>query len=150
NVDAIADAHCALAANGMPAKDVASFRAGSYASVAPGPCGATCPAECGCASASNQCVASWRGGGAANTGGAGPHHGRSDGNDDADVGTADAGVRTDASLPGLGLGQGTADGDSSGCAAAALGGDRGAGGATLVVLGSAAIAIARRRRRARR
>jgi hypothetical protein len=59
HIDAIASAHCAIAANGMPPRDVAALRAGNYASVAPGPCGSTCPGECACDTATMRCLAPW-------------------------------------------------------------------------------------------
>ncbi len=59
NIDAIATAHCAIAANGKPkAADLTALQAGNYAtSMKSGPCGATCPSECGCKAATNECVA---------------------------------------------------------------------------------------------
>jgi hypothetical protein len=59
DIDAIANAHCAIAANGNPAADVSSFQHGNYASVAKGPCGSKCPAECGCDMSTMNCVAPW-------------------------------------------------------------------------------------------
>jgi len=59
NIDAIANAHCAIAANGMPPYDVAALEGGNYAAVSPGPCGSTCPGECGCDTATMRCVAPW-------------------------------------------------------------------------------------------
>ena len=61
NIDAIATAHCAIAANGKPAADLSALQAGNYAAVKSGPCGATCPSECGCNTATNECVAPWLG-----------------------------------------------------------------------------------------
>jgi hypothetical protein len=58
NVTAIATAHCAANANGKKAADMQALRAGNYANVPSGPCGATCPSECGC-DAQNHCVAAW-------------------------------------------------------------------------------------------
>jgi hypothetical protein len=57
-IDAIATAHCAVAANGNRAADLRSLRGGNAATVPGGPCGATCPGECGCDGA-NHCVALW-------------------------------------------------------------------------------------------
>ena len=61
-IDAIASAHCAVAANGKPGAELNKLRSGDYAAVGSGPCGASCPAECGC-SAEEHCVARWLGAG---------------------------------------------------------------------------------------
>jgi hypothetical protein len=58
DVDAIATAHCAVAANGQKAADLTALRSGAYANVPSGSCGASCPAECACDGASH-CVAPW-------------------------------------------------------------------------------------------
>ncbi|HVU50651.1 MAG TPA: hypothetical protein VHL80_08175, partial [Polyangia bacterium] len=74
NVDAIATAHCAAIANGKKAADMQALRGGNYATVASGPCGASCPSECACDGQSH-CVAPWLGArpdaGASGTGAAG-------------------------------------------------------------------------------
>jgi hypothetical protein len=64
NVDAIANAHCAIAAAAAggadETADLAAFRAGKFENVtAPGSCGAGCPSECGCKSSTSRCVAPW-------------------------------------------------------------------------------------------
>lgn len=64
HIDAIANAHCAIAAAGAQGVDVTADRAsldsGRYASVtAAGKCGVGCPSECGCKSSSDRCVAPW-------------------------------------------------------------------------------------------
>ncbi len=59
NIDAIASAHCAIAANGRPAGDLSSLQSGNYAAVPAGPCGAKCPSECSCDATKNECVAPW-------------------------------------------------------------------------------------------
>jgi MYXO-CTERM domain-containing protein len=58
HIDAIANAHCGVIANGKKTADLQALRSGNYANVPAGPCGATCPSECGC-SATNHCVARW-------------------------------------------------------------------------------------------
>ncbi|APR79740.1 Hypothetical protein A7982_05087 [Minicystis rosea] len=84
NVDAIANAHCAINAAAAQGSDVtadwAALRAGNYPAVtAQGQCGEGCPAECGCKASVNRCVAPWladdapdagSGGAPAGTGGA--------------------------------------------------------------------------------
>jgi MYXO-CTERM domain-containing protein len=79
NIDAIATAHCAIAANGKPAADLASLQAGNYAAVKSGPCGATCPSECGCKTATNECVAPWLGDATTKDAGGGAEGGTGDG-----------------------------------------------------------------------
>jgi hypothetical protein len=59
NIDAIATAHCSIAANGKPMADLKALQSGNFGAVTPGPCGATCPSECGCKSSTNHCVAPW-------------------------------------------------------------------------------------------
>jgi hypothetical protein len=56
HIDAIATAHCAIAANNKPSRDLSALKSGNYGNIASGPCGATCPSECACDS-SNHCVA---------------------------------------------------------------------------------------------
>jgi hypothetical protein len=91
-VEAIANAHCALAANGKPSADLMSLRRGNYADVPPGPCGAACPEECAC-DEQDHCVASWLG----KTG---------------DAGAADAGSALDAATGSNSSGDGGAAVDS--------------------------------------
>jgi len=76
NIDAIATAHCAIAAAGSQGIDVTSSRAaltsGNYAGVtAAGTCGAGCPSECGCKATTNRCVAPWLSDTVADAGGGG-------------------------------------------------------------------------------
>jgi hypothetical protein len=59
NVDAIATAHCSIKANGSPSADLASLDTGNYAAVKSGPCSAACTDECGCKTASKECVPLW-------------------------------------------------------------------------------------------
>ncbi len=70
HIDAIATAHCSIAANGKPSADLSKLRAGTYDGIASGPCGATCPSECAC-DMSNHCVAPWLGKQQPATGGSG-------------------------------------------------------------------------------
>jgi hypothetical protein len=97
NIDAIATAHCSIAANGKPAADLKALQSGNFGAVPPGPCGATCPGECGCKSSTNHCVAPWL----------------------ADM-PVDAGARADASVDsgsaggGPDAGSGSSSGGSSG------------------------------------
>jgi hypothetical protein len=59
NIDAIATAHCSIAANGRPAADLSALQSGNYGSVKSGPCGSTCPSECACNTSTGKCVAPW-------------------------------------------------------------------------------------------
>jgi hypothetical protein len=81
HIDAIATAHCSIAANNKPSASLSALRSSNYGSIASGPCGSSCPSECACDSA-NHCVAPWLaststggggngGGGATNSGGGG-------------------------------------------------------------------------------
>jgi hypothetical protein len=59
----IADAHCAIAAAPAASQPAAlvALRKGDYKTAkVTAPCGPKCPAECGCDSVANQCVAAWR------------------------------------------------------------------------------------------
>ncbi len=60
HIDAIATAHCSIAANNKPSADLSALKAGNYTNIASGPCGSTCPSECAC-DGSNHCVAPWLG-----------------------------------------------------------------------------------------
>jgi len=64
DIDAIATAHCSIRAAGAQGSDETAdeqaLRSGSYMNVtAKGKCGAGCPAECGCQSSTDLCVAPW-------------------------------------------------------------------------------------------
>jgi hypothetical protein len=59
NVDAIATAHCSLAASGTPSGGLKALQSGNYGQVQPGPCGAGCPSECACDTQTSHCVAPW-------------------------------------------------------------------------------------------
>ncbi len=112
HVDAIATAHCSIAANGMPATDLKALRSGNYASIASGPCGSTCPAECAC-DATSHCVARWLVGAA------------SDGGTEANGGSGSSGASSSTGASGGtgtsggGGGGGTSSGSSSGAASGA-------------------------------
>jgi hypothetical protein len=58
HIDAIANAHCAIAVRGKPASDLTALRSGKYSDVAPAACGAKCPSECAC-DGQQHCVAAW-------------------------------------------------------------------------------------------
>ncbi len=97
NIDAIATAHCSIAAAAAQGKNVmadrAALKAGSYAAVAAkGACGAGCPAECGCKSSQNLCVAPWLGDSVADGG-------ANDGGGDSGVAN-DGGAILDAGIDG--------------------------------------------------
>lgn len=66
DIDAIATAHCAIAAAAAQgtneSSDLKAFQSGNYAGVkAAGTCGSGCPSECGCLKSTNRCVAPWLG-----------------------------------------------------------------------------------------
>jgi hypothetical protein len=131
HIDAIATAHCAIAANGKRASDLSALQAGNYASIGSGPCGSTCPSECGCDSAMH-CVAPWLGT-PSNDGGTGiSDAGRGPGSDGAvqDAGSSGGGDATtsgggpDASFGGSGGsggGIGSGSGSSGGIASSSGG-----------------------------
>ncbi len=141
NVDAIATAHCAIAAAAAQGSDetadLQALRGGNYAAVAAkGRCGAGCPAECGCKSTTDACVAPWLadelpdggpldagagGGGAADAGagaGGGGGSGGTSGGGGAGPSNGDAGGVARPGDAGAGIGgNGAAPGSSSaGCA----------------------------------
>ncbi len=119
HIDAIATAHCSIAANGMPAADLKSLRSGNYAAVPSGPCGSTCPSECACDSAGH-CVAPWLGlpkasdAGADGASGDGSAGAGSSGDDGGGGGGAsgDASAGDDADTSGGGALDGAARGDA--------------------------------------
>ena len=111
-INAIASAHCAVAANGKRMADLASLRAGNAATVPSGPCGSACPGECGCDTA-NHCVARWL---------------TAAGSSDAGPAEPDAGVSVDTGATG-GTGAGGAGGRGAGGAGGSAGTTGGAGGA---------------------
>jgi hypothetical protein len=112
NVDAIATAHCSIAANGKPTADLMNLQSGNYAMVPSGPCGAKCPGECGCKTSTNECVAPWLGDAPAN---------------DAGTGSPDSGSTTGSSSGGSGGGSSSGTGSSSGGTGSGSGGSGGAG-----------------------
>jgi len=119
HIDQIATAHCSIAANHKPSADLQQLRSGNYTSIPSGPCGSSCPSECGCDS-SNHCVAPWLGTqpGTAGSGGAG---GVSSSGGASAGGNAGAGGN-------FGMGGVTGGGGHAG-SAAATGGTVGNGGA---------------------
>jgi hypothetical protein len=132
-VDAIATAHCAVAANGKRMADLTNLRKGNAASVPSGPCGSACPSECGC-DGSQHCVARWLAapgsadagttgsGGGAGTGGAtgGGNTGGSGGGTGGSGDTGGSGGDTGGSSGGTGGSKGTG-GSSSGSGGSSTG-----------------------------
>ena len=126
NIDAIATAHCSIAANGKPAADLANLQAGNFGMVPSGPCGATCPSECACKTSTSECVAPWLGdalgdgglvteGGVAEDGGSsssGGGSGSSSGGGGS--GSSSGGGSGSSSGAGLGSSSGGGSGSSSG------------------------------------
>src|SRR5581483_4890483 len=109
DVDAIATAHCALAANGEPAADLSAFQKGNYATVKMGPCGSTCPAECGCDTSTMNCVAPWLAVNGGSSSGA-----LSDAGSGTSGGSASGGGATSSSTGSSGSGRGSTTSGSSG------------------------------------
>ena len=124
NVNAIATAHCAANANGKKAADLQALRGGNYMNVPSGPCGTTCPSECGC-DTQNHCVAAWLGA-KASTGTAGA----SGGNDAGALGAAGAVGTGGGGATGTGAGGalGVGAAGSSGTGVAGANGGTSAGG----------------------
>ena len=139
NVNAIATAHCAATANGKKTADMQALRGGNYANVPSGPCGATCPSECGCDTQSH-CVAAWLAAPTA-TGAAG-----ASGDDAGTTGTAGA-VGTGAGGAGAAGGTGTLGGGGAGASGGAGTAEAGtsgggAGATTSGAAGAAALGAA--------
>jgi MYXO-CTERM domain-containing protein len=115
DIDAIATAHCAIAAAKAQGKNVAAdemaLRSGNFAGVAAkGQCGAGCPAECGCKSSTNACVAPWLG------------------DPPVDAGVSDAGSADDSGA--VARDGGRADASSSGGDGGSPGNDASGGGSS--------------------
>lgn len=143
NIDAIATAHCSIAANGKPSAALSALQSGDYASVKPGPCGATCPGECGCKTTTNQCVAPWLGDAPVSDAGAGDEAGGSSSSSSSSGGAPGGG--------GVPSSDGSATNDtegsaSSGCACSALDGGNASGVlGDLAGIAVSALALLRRR-----
>ncbi len=150
SIDAIATAHCSIAAAAAQGKNEAANRAavksGNYAAVVVhGACGAGCPAECGCKTTQNLCVAPWLGDAIVDGGAV-------EGGRDAAV---EAGGSVDAGVDASGTHDGDPNGaspdagaDSSGCSCRASGGGANDGalfGASAIALLALVRARARRR-----
>lgn len=134
NIDAVANAHCAILAAESQGIDVTAdkkaLKSGDFADVtAMGQCGAGCPSECGCKNATNLCVAPWLGDmGSGGSGGAGGGGGKG--------GSGGSGAGGSA--------------ESSGCGCR-VGGEEERGSFALTLLAASAfVALASARRRARR
>jgi uncharacterized membrane protein YgcG len=117
NIDAIATAHCSLAANGKPASDLSAFQSGNYGTVKSGPCGATCPSECGCKASTNECVAPWLGDAPVSDAGSG-----SDGSTGGGSGSSSGGGGSGSGGSGSGGGGHGSSGDDGGVSATGDGG----------------------------
>jgi len=164
NINAIATAHCSIAANGMPAADLAALRSGDYLDVPSGPCGGTCPEECGCDDA-GLCVPSWLatdGGdgdssGTGGTSGTGSSDGTSSG---AGTGTAEGSTGGNGSSGTAGSGgegsgpsgdtSGVSGSSGCGCRTASAGNERGRSSGSAAALALVALVLVRRRARAGR
>jgi hypothetical protein len=96
NIDAIATAHCSIAAaeaqGRNEAADKTALKSGNYTAVAAkGQCGTGCPAECGCQSSTSLCVAPWLGDQTGGAGGGGNGSGGSEGSGGGGVGGSSSG-----------------------------------------------------------
>jgi MYXO-CTERM domain-containing protein len=118
NIDAIATAHCSIAANGNPSADLSQLQAGTFSGIKSGPCGSTCPSECACKTSTNECVAPWLGDAPPNDAGASGGSDASTGGGSKDGGkgggTADSGSGPSPADGGSGTGQGGGDGSEGG------------------------------------
>jgi hypothetical protein len=128
NIDAIATAHCAIVSAKAQGTDTSSdehaLQSGDYANVkAAGACGQGCPAECGCKTATNKCVAPWLTGAVPSDAGTG---GGSGGSSGGTTGGGSGGTTGGGSGGATGGGSGGATGGGSGGATG--GGSGGAGG----------------------
>jgi hypothetical protein len=129
HIDAIANAHCSIAANGKPAMDLAALRSGNYTNVKSGPCASTCPSECAC-DTSNNCVAGWLVHGAPDAGSSGSGaNGATGAMSGASSGRGGSGTNTASGASGGGLlsGSGAASAGSGAGAGASAGNGAGAG-----------------------
>ena len=166
NIDAVATAHCSIAAAAAQGKneaaDLAALRSGDYAGVvAKGACGSGCPAECGCKAAANLCVAPWLGdpilpdGGTTGGGDAGSSGGGSDAGLVHDAGGLDAGHDAGGGGSSSGASSGGASGAGPGAAPSSSGcscrtpGDGPAGAGFFAAAALAALALLRPRVRRR-
>lgn len=159
DVDAIASAHCAIAAASAQGLDVTTdqqlFLSGNFAAVtAAGACGTGCPSECGCKTTTNRCVAPWLADSVpdAGAGDGGAIHGSGDaggsgGAPDAGLGGLDAGGHDAGSSGGGGV-PGGATAMTGGCHSSPDDLD-GNGASILIIPGFAGLALLRSRRRRR-
>jgi hypothetical protein len=174
DVDAIATAHCSIAAaaaqGASETSDQQALRSGAFAAVkAKGKCGAGCPVECGCKTSADECVAPWladaladggtlgtdagsasssgAGGSSSGSAGDGGYGGTSSGGSGGGSGGGGSGGSHDGGLgaDGGGDGDGPSPGSSAGCGCRTLGGN---GSSPALALGSfAMLALLRLRRR---
>jgi hypothetical protein len=115
DVDAIATAHCAVAANGRDSADLTAFHDGNATSVKMGPCGSTCPAECGCDTSTMNCVAPWLATNGGSSSSSGSASGSSSGSTGGSTGgsTSSSGGGTSGSTSGSGGSSGAGAGSST-------------------------------------
>ncbi len=122
HVDAIATAHCSIAANNKPAADLTKLRGGN-SDVPSGPCGATCPSECAC-DANKHCVAAWLGqpGTTGGAGSGGMSGGVSNGGMNGGISNGGMNANAGASSAGTSSGGTSSAGEANAGAATAIGG----------------------------
>jgi hypothetical protein len=158
NVDAIATAHCSIAAaaaqGGDETADRAALTSGNFAGVtAHGTCGAGCPSECGCKTSANLCVAPWL---ADEVEDGGMHADDAGGGSDSGASTPDggAGQSIDAGLPAGDAGGFVDDGSPaapSGCNCELLGDrERGTSAPSALAIAGLVAAVVTRLRPRRR
>ena len=151
NIDAIANAHCAIVAATNQGSDEAAsmtaLRKGNYAGVtAAGKCGAGCPTECGCKSSTNLCVAPWLGDAPSSTSSGSTSSGA--GGSSSDSGAGGSGGGKSAGAGGSG-GAGSSGGAQDPSCSCRVGGDSDSGSRLPSLLAASAfLALATARRRA--
>jgi MYXO-CTERM domain-containing protein len=131
NIDAIATAHCSIAAAAAAGTDETAdkkaFTSGDFAGVkAAGKCGGGCPTECGCKTSTGLCVAPWLADALADGGAGTP--GSSGGGGDAGAGSS--GGSSSGGVSGSGSSSGSAGSSSGGATSSGGGTGSGSGGAS--------------------
>ena len=161
NIDAIATAHCSIAAATAAGTDetadLKAFRAGNFGGVtAQGKCGAGCPSECGCKTSSDLCVAPWLadaladgGAGTPGSSGGATDDGGASGSSSGGTASGSGGSSSGGGSEGTG-GTGATPAGSSGCGCSAIAAREEAGGSALMTFAAfVGLAFVRARKRPR-